>query len=262
MSLELLLGRHAPAFLLLLLRCGGVVVFGPVFGSGQVPPLAKAGLAGALAALLTPLVAGRLPALPTDGVALAAACLGELAVGAVLGLAVRFLFAGIGMAGELAAVQMGVGLPAALDPHSLTQVSSVNHLLDQIAILVFLGVGGHHALLAALTQSLQLAPPLLVGTGGGVLEYLLGLFAASLVLAVRLAAPVGAAMLATMTTLGLLSRIAPQVNVFMVSFALTVGVGLLVLLAALPMLVGVMHDSFQGIPATLTGLLARMRHGL
>ena len=69
-------------------------------------------------------------------------------------------------------------------------------------------------------------------------------------------------MLATMVTLGLLNRIAPQVNVFMVSFALTLGVGLLVLLAALPAMGTVMVGSFQQLPAMLGSLLLRMRHGI
>jgi flagellar biosynthetic protein FliR len=262
MTLDALLTRWAPTFLLLLARCGGVVALGPVFGSQNLPPTLRAGLAGALALLLTPLLSGRNLVLPDTPIGLAGTLLGELAIGAILGLAVRFLFAGIGMAGELAAVQMGVGLPAALDPHSMLQVSSVNLLLDQIAILTFLAVGGHHAVLAALAQSVTLAPPLSVAFHGSSLEFLVGLFGAALTLAIRLAAPVGAAMLATMVTLGLLNRIAPQVNVFMVSFALTLGVGLLVLLAALPAMGTVMVGSFQQLPAMLGSLLLRMRHGI
>ena len=262
MTLDVLVGRWGPTYLMILARCGGVVAFGPVIGSQAIPPLLRAGLAGALALMLTSLSGGRGLELPTNPIALAATLTGELAVGAVLGLAVRFTFAGIGMAGELAAVQMGVGLPAALDPLSMVQVSSVNHLLDQIAILVFLSVGGHHALLAALAQSLTLAPLLSVGFDGGTMEYLLGLFQAALFLAIRLAAPVGAAMLATVVALGLLNRVAPQVNVFMVSFALSIGVGLLVLLAALPVMGGVMAGSFGELPTTFVGLLARVRHGL
>ena len=159
MTLDLLLTRWAPGFLLLLARCGGMVALGPVFGSANLPPMLRAGLAGALAVLLTPLLANHSVLLPSSGPGLAAALLGELLIGAVLGLAVRFLFAGIGMAGELAAVQMGIGMPAALDPHFMTQVTAVNFLLDQVAIMAFLGVGGHRAILSALAQSVTLVPP-------------------------------------------------------------------------------------------------------
>lgn len=262
MTLDLLLTRWAPSFLLLLARCGGMVALGPVFGSANLPPMLRAGLAGALAMLLTPLLATHSMVLPSSGPALAAALLGELLIGAVLGLAVRFLFAGIGMAGELAAVQMGIGMPAALDPHFMTQVTAVNFFLDQVAIMAFLSVGGHHAILSALAQSVIMVPPLTVAFGGSSAEFLLGLFGASLLLALRLAAPVTAAMLATMATLGLLNRIAPQVNVFMVSFVLTLGVGLLVLFAALPAMGVVMAASFEQLPATLLTLLARLRHGI
>ncbi len=260
MSLELVTSRWLPAYVLLLARCGGVVAWGPVFGSAALPRMVRTGLAACLAVALTPTIIGRI-ALPDTLVGLAAALAGELAIGAVLGLAVRFLFAGISMASEMAAVQMGIGLPAALDPHSLSQVSSVSSFVDQVAILTFLVVGGHHALLAALAQSLTLAPPLSVGFRGTTMEFLIGLFGAALIVSIRLAAPVGAALLAMMVALGLLNRVAPQVNVFMVSFPLTLGVGLLVFLAALPMLVLVMGSAFQGLPAMLSALVVRVRHG-
>lgn len=260
MSLDPVTSRWVPIFLLLLARCGGVVAFGPVFGSAALPRILRAGLAACLALVLTPVVGSRL-AVPETVLSMAAALLGELSIGAVLGLAVRFLFAGISMASEMAAVQMGIGLPAALDPHSLSQVSSVSNLVDQIAILTFLVVGGHHALLAALAQSLALAPPLSVAFRGTTAEFLVGLFGAALTVTIRMAAPVGAALLAMMITLGLLNRVAPQVNVFMVSFPLTLGVGLLVLLAALPMMVVVMSGAFEQLPATLSALVVRVRHG-
>jgi flagellar biosynthetic protein FliR len=69
-------------------------------------------------------------------------------------------------------------------------------------------------------------------------------------------------MLVIIVALGLLNRVAPQVNVFMVSFVLTIGVGLLALLFALPVLGAVMAGSFQELPSLLAGLLTRMRHGL
>jgi flagellar biosynthetic protein FliR len=222
----------------------------------------KAGLAGTLALLLTPIVLGRGLRPPTEPLTLTGTLLGELAIGAVLGLAVNVIFAGIGMAGEMMAVQMGIGLPAALDPHSMVQVSSVNNFLDQCAIMTFLAVGGHHTLLAALAQSLSLVPPLSVTFGGGAMEFLIGLFGAALQLAIRLAAPVGAAMLVSMVGLGLLNRVAPQVNVFMVSFSLTIGMGLLVLLTALPALDAVMAGTFRDLATLLASLLARMRHGI
>jgi len=262
MSIDSLLMRWTPAYLLALARCGGVVAFGPIFGSRTLPPPLRAGLAGILAIVLAPAVRMADSQLPSDVLGLAATLLGELAIGGVLGFAVRFTFAGISVAGEVAATQMGVGLPAVLDPNTMTQVSTVNQFLDQVAILTFLAVGGHHTVLAALAQSLTLVPPLSVGYNGRVMEFLLGMFGSALTLALRIAAPVGAAMLASMVTLGLLNRLAPQVNVFMVTFTLTVGIGLLVLLFALPMMGAVMISAFRELPTLLPALLGRMRHGL
>lgn len=262
MTLEVLVGRWAPVFLVLFCRCGGVVALTPALGSHVLPVVMRVGLAGLLAGLLAPVLGGRLPRLPVDTLAVAAILLGELAIGLVLGLAVRMLFAGMSLAADLAGVQMGLGLPGALDPHSLQSVSSVNLLLDQIALLVFLLVGGHHAVLGALAHSLAAVPPGTVRLGAGVTEWLVQLFGAAFVLALRLAAPVGAAMLVTMLTLGLLNRMAPQVNVFALSFVVTIGVGTLVLLAALPALELVWITRLVELPGLLAQVLARMRHGV
>jgi len=261
MSADALVAAWGPPFLLLLCRAAGLVGGAPLLGDQGVPAPVKAGLALSLALVLTA-VQGPGLRLPRDPVALAAGLLGEACVGALLGLAVRFTFAGVGLAGELISVQMGLSMPSGLDPQSLMPVSAVNQFLAQVSILAFLGVDGHHALLAALAQSLRLVPPLQVALGGDVLAFLLGLFQASLVLAIRVAAPVSAAVLAATITLGLLSRIAPQVNLFMLSYVLTVGIGLLVLLAALPVLVSLIANSFRELPAALTGLVARLSHGL
>jgi flagellar biosynthesis protein FliR len=262
MSLEAILGRWLPTFLLALARCGGLVAFAPPFSGQAVPRQVKVGLSVLLALILTPLLPPIGAAAFGSTLGLAATLVGELAVGAVMGTAVRFTFAGIGMAGELSSIQIGLGMPAALDPHAQIQVTAVNNLLDQIAVLIFLAVGGHHHLLLGLVQSITLAPPLTVGFDGGTLEYLMGLFAAAFLLAVRLAAPVGAAMLVAMVALGLLNRAAPQVNVFMVSFALILCIGFLVLLVALPLLVSIIAASFRDLPGVLAGLLARVHHGL
>ena len=261
MSLEVILSRWLPTFLLVLARCGGLVAFAPPFSGQTVPRQLKVGLAALLALILTPLLPPIGAAAFGSTLGLAATLAGELAVGAVMGTAVRFTFAGIGMAGELSSIQIGLGMPAALDPHAQVQVTAVINLLDQIAVLIFLAVGGHHHLLLGLVQSMTLAPPLTVGFDGGTLEYLMGLFAAAFLLAVRLAAPVGAAMLVSMAALGLLNRTAPQVNVFMMSFALILCIGFLVLLAALPLLVSVIAASFRDLPGVLAGLLVRIHHG-
>jgi len=261
MSLEVILGRWLLTFLLTLARCGGLAALAPPFSGQSIPRQVKVGLAATLALILTPLLPPIGAAAFGSTIGLAATLLGELAVGAVMGMTVRFTFAGIGMAGELCSIQIGLGMPAVLDPHAQIQVTSVNNLLDQISVLIFLIVGGHHALLLGLVQSMTLVPPLTVGFDGGTLEYLMGLFAASFLLAVRLAAPVSAAMLVTMVALGLLNRAAPHVNVFMVSFALILGVGFLVLMAALPIIVGVMAGSFRDLPQVLGGLLVRVHHG-
>jgi len=201
-----------------------------------------------IALALTPVAAPWLPPLPSTWPALLALVLREFLLGLSLGLLVRFFLAGVQMAGHLVSIQMGFGMVTLIDPHSQGQSTIIADLFLFLAILVFLGVNGHHFLLRLLARSFEEIPmgrPL-------ALPESLSLFlprcgALMYQLAVTLAAPVLAALFLTQVALGVVARAVPQIQVMLLSFHLTIGLGLLFLSFTLTLLGSVLAGNLAGL---------------
>jgi len=216
-----------------LVRVLALISVAPLLGHRAVPMRLKIGLALALTAVLAPLV----PAPPiTD--ALSGAGLALLAqnilIGLMLGFAVRLIFAALELAGELIGLQMGLSFAGFFNPATGMAQNAVGSFMSLLALLMFIAIDGHLLLLAALADSFRLFP--LTG-GGGLplgLEAMVRMAADMFAIALTLALPFLAVMMLTHIVLGVLARIAPQLNVFAIGFPLTILVGLATLMLLLP----------------------------
>ena len=248
-------------FLLVLARIAGLLVAAPLFGHLLLPLRVRAALAVMLAAALGPAVAAAAPPPPATLIGLAGAVAIESALGALMGLAAQFIFAGVQLGGQMAGIQMGFGLAGLIDPQTRAQVTVVAEWQQLLALLVFLALDVHHLLLAAVVASFRAAPP------GGVALASLGLGAAIAMagdifaLGARIAAPVLVVLLLTNAALGVLARTIPQINVFVVGFPLNAGVGLLVLGAALPFAFRLLAARFGALEPALGALVQGLAHG-
>ena len=146
------------------------------------------------------------------------------------------LFAAVELAGELVGLQMGLNFAAFFDPTSNAQVSAVSRFMGMIAMLLFIAVNGHLMLLMAVIRSFEAFP-----VDGNFLQsmqrlqiHTLGaeLFASALWIAL----PMVALMLFVNLTLGIISRVAPQMNVFAIGFPVTLVMGLVGIAATLPLM--------------------------
>jgi flagellar biosynthetic protein FliR len=227
-----------PAFVsiaLILARVGGLVLTSPVFSSMTIPPMVKAGMVGALSMLVFVRV-GPVPAVgELRDLALAGAVVTELVAGAVMGLAVSALFACVHLAGQLMGTQMGFAIVNVIDPLNAQQVGVVGQVLNILALFVFLAFDGHVMMLRALYESFQALP-----LGGGdpnqavILSELVRLGAKLFEYGLRLALPITCVVMLVNVGLATIARTVPQVNVFLVGFILSIGLGLFVLIMALP----------------------------
>jgi flagellar biosynthetic protein FliR len=216
-----------------LTRVLGLIAVAPVFGHTSVPIRAKIGLGVMVTLILMPI----LPAVPgldpfsPGGVV----TIGEqFLIGLAMGFAMRIVFAAVELAGELTALTMGLNFATFFDPQSQGQSSVISQFLTVLAILSLLTIDGHLLLLSALTESFTTLP---IGSsspyGPGfrqIADWGGTIFAAG----IQLSLPMIAALLVTTAALGVLSRAAPQLNIFGVGFPVTLGVGLLALGFALP----------------------------
>lgn len=248
------------AFLLVLARIGGLLFGAPVLGHLLVPVRVRAGLALVLAVALAPVVPA-LTAPPTTLWTLAGALAVETVIGVVIGLAAQFIFAGVQLGGQVAGMQMGFGLDNLIDPQSNAEITVVAQWQQLLALLVFLALDIHHLLVGALVESLQRTPPGTLVVGGLGLRRVVALSGDLFAIGVRVAAPVMIALLLTNAALGILARTIPQLNVFVVGFPVTVGVGLVVLGGSLPFTFRFLAARFEALGPTLGGLVRGLAHG-
>jgi len=213
-------------FLLLVVRCSAVLFIIPFFGSRNWPLLAKAGLTMLMAFLLYPAARAQNWPLPQDILDFGLVVLAEMLLALCLGLTIHIILAGIQLGGQLVGFQLGFGIVNVLDPQSGAQVSIVAQLAYLIAVLLFLALDGHHLLIMALSWSVGTIKPGVINLSTDLLKQIIGLVLQLFALGIKLVAPAVAALLLTHTAMGIVAKAVPQINVLLMSFPLTISVGL------------------------------------
>jgi len=221
------------AFLYPFLRILALMSSAPLFSHASVPVMVRVGLAFAI----TLVVAATLPAAPFVSPFSAAGMIlvfQQVIVGVAIGLAMQLVFAAVTLAGDLIGLQMGLSFASFVDPQNAEQAPIVGGFLSLILMLVFLAINGHLALVAAMVDSFTFMP---IGPAGWKALDAMRLVAAGSDLfatGVAISLPVVGALLLVNLTLGVLTRTAPQLNLFAVGFPVTLAVGLVMLLLAMP----------------------------
>ncbi|HEY5799442.1 MAG TPA: flagellar biosynthetic protein FliR [Burkholderiaceae bacterium] len=230
-----------------LTRILGLLAAAPLYGNTSVPVRVKV----ALGLLLTITIAPIVPDMPAaDPMSYAGLLIvaQQLIIGAAMGFTMRIIFAAVEMAGEVSGMTMGFGFATFFDPMTQGRSSAISQFLVLLATLAFMAVNGHLVLLSALAESFITMPITdapMAARGFQSLAIWGGLvFSAG----VRLALPIIAALLVVNLALGILTRAAPQLNLFGIGFPITLGAGFLVLTLVLPYLATPFERLFnQGI---------------
>lgn len=225
--------QFLPLLLLVSIRVGVVLAGLPAPFGSVAPVRIRAALGLLIAFALTAPYTEQLQAISLDPVSLARAGLGEILIGGVMALTVRVTFAVAEIAGSFAGLSMGIGFAGSIDPLVGEQALPTSRLLGLLAMMIFLILQGHHVLLMAIGASLELAPP---GNAFGALmqEGVLRIGRSMLAHGLRIASPVVATMFIVQLGTGLVSRAAPRVQIFAMSFAIAASVGMLTLFLAAP----------------------------
>ena len=241
-------------------RVSGLVLVAPVFSARNVPPMVKAGLVVLLTALLAPAARAALLQASTP-VVTPAGMLTEVLVGFAIGLGAALLVAAAEAAGELMAIQIGLSGAALLDPVNQHQVPALGQLLQLFALAVLLSLDLHLVMLDALAASARVLPvgaPVDVGAG---LAEMVRLGGTLFVLGLRFAAPVIAAVLVANVALAALSRAAPQLSILQLAFPIQIAIGLVTLLASLPLIAAVLTGWSGTFDGMVGGVLRAMVGG-
>lgn len=221
-------------FLLVLARLSAAVVAAPLLGARNVPAQTKIGLAVLLSLIVLPLQGAPLGQVP-DNLFVFAAMLGsEVLIGLALGIGIMLVFQMLETAATIVSTQMGFGLASVFDPLTGQQSGTLEQFYRVFVALIFFAINGHYLVIASLLHTFEVVPPgtadLTVIAGDRVVPFFLSLFVA----AVQIALPALGALMLTDLAMALVGRTVPQMNVLIVGMPAKIGVGLLVLVAAIP----------------------------
>ena len=213
-------------FFLVMIRCSVVLFFLPLFGSSTWPPLAKIGLILLLSFIFFPVARQQSWALPSLVADYGLVVVVEIMFALCLGLGINLILAAIQLGGQLVGFQLGFSIANVIDPQSGSQISVVGQFLYLMTILLFLALNGHHLFIYALADSMVLVKPGRINLDAGLFNQVMRLSLLMFELSIKLVAPAVAVLLFAKTTMGIVAKAVPQINVMIVSFPLNIGVGL------------------------------------
>ena len=230
--------------ILILARMTTIIAVMPIFGYTAVPLPFKVGLSILLTILVFPFVVLSESYVMGGPVMFVIMVLREVIVGLIISFVINLIFFGIQFAGQIVGIQIGFGIINVIDPNLQIQVSLIGQLNYMVALLVFLGIDGHHFLIRALVFSYEYIPLSGAEFPVGLVEQATFLTSGVFDIGIRVAAPIMVTLFITDVALGLTARVAPQMNVFIVGFPLKIAVGLLVMTFAMSLFVYVFNKLY------------------
>lgn len=225
------------------LRITGLLMVAPIVGDGRVPVRIRIGLCLALTMVIVPSTAviPNIAPISIDGILITGT---QLLIGISIGFMIQLVFNAVVIGGESIATTMGLGYALMNDPSNGVQIPIVSQFYTIFITLLFLAFNGHHALIELLALSFNYFPVGEVVTNN-MLWHLIEWSAVLFNGALKVALPALAALLTVNLIMGIMTRSAPQLNIFSIGFPITMLVGFFVLLFTLP----TVSSTFQSLIA-------------
>ena len=255
MDLQLFPLQQFQEFLLCLARVLALVAAIPAFAGSAISGRIKIGLAVATSLLLFPAMAPHIPKVAFTLTEFGLLIVNEVLLGVMIGLVTQMVFAAVSFGGTVIGYQMGFAAANIFDPQTTQQLSLMSQFANILALLVFLALDMHHFFFRALVESYHLLPPGPLDFSHGAVEELMRLASRMFVLGVKFSAPVLTLLLLTNLVLGILARVFPQLNVFMLSFPLNIGIAFLVIGLTLGATFSVLRREFDTMGENILNLL-------
>jgi flagellar biosynthetic protein FliR len=222
------------AFIFPLARILALISSAPVLGNKQIPIRVKIALAMLITIVIAPTI--NVPNIDPASAQGLLVLVQQILAGLAMGLTMRLIFTAVEMAGDLAGMQMGLGFASFYDPVNASYAPVIAQFLGIIATLAFLAMNGHLYMLAALADSFQAFPISAALPAAAAFRTLAEWGTTIFTHSLQLAMPLIGALMITNLALGILTRSAPQLNIFAVGFPITLTVGFATLALSLPYL--------------------------
>ena len=231
-------------------RVGAMMSVAPVFGTKSMPVRTRIALALAVTFVLVPLI----PAAPSvDPLSIKGLfiTLHQVLIGLAIGFALQMVFCAVVLGAQKVAMSMGLGFASMIDPEHGAQVPVLSQFYLIIAILVFIALNGHLRLIELLADSFQSIPVASSGISREGWFTLVGWASRMFAGAVLISLPAVTALLVANIAFGIISKAAPQLNIFAVGFPVTILFGfvaiMLTLSSVIPNLTNMASSAFSMI---------------
>ncbi|HKP98053.1 MAG TPA: flagellar biosynthetic protein FliR [Fibrobacteria bacterium] len=224
-------------WLLVLIRVSVLVFLTPIFSTDEVPARVKASVAFFLSLILFPALPHAAVAIPSSLPAYMMLAIKEIYIGAVMGFAGTFVFAGLRFAGSWIDAETGFNMTQIINPVAQEEDTPLGHLLFILFILLLLSTGGYMFYLQAIAESFRLIP--LAGAqaaSGNMVAVFVQLSTNAFLLGLKVAAPVVTTLFVSSIGLAVIARIMPQMNVWMVGMPMKLALGTLTMIFSLPLM--------------------------
>ena len=220
-------------FLFIVMRVTGFILPNPIFGRQGVPNLFRLGFAALLSVAVFYSMEEHSFTVPDTALTLGVGLVLELTIGMIVSMVMRFFFYVVDGAGEIIDSQMGLSMGRTYDPGSQAQMTVTANLLNNMMMLLFFVQNGHITLLRLLLTSGEIIPFGTVSFGQDLAEHVLELFVECALLALKLGLPILAAEMIGQVGMGVLNKVIPQINVFVINIDLKILIGFVMLLMLL-----------------------------
>lgn len=255
MELNLIPVDQFQIFLVVLARVAGFIGAIPVFSSAQTPAKIKISMTVAFALLLYPTMSKGLPGVSFAPLAFTLFLIAEILLGMIIGLVARLVFTAVEYGATVIGFQMGFAAANVFDPTSERQIALISQFQNVFAILIFLAVDGHHLFFRLAIRSFELLPPGHLNLSGDAVPFLMDLGAKMFALGVQFSAPVLAILLLSGLILGILARIFPQLNVFLLSFPINIATAFIVIALTLDLASALLRREFDLLGETIINMM-------
>lgn len=250
------IGLEGQKFILVFVRVLSMIWLLPLFESRAVSAGYKAALSLIIAFLLFPGVTA--VDLGGDGYRILVAIGAEALIGLSFGFVLRVIFGMVTAAAELISMQSGLSFARSMDPAMGASVTVLEQFQNLLAMMVFLGIDGHHTVLKGIAVSLRAVPPGSFVVKPALFQYLVhsagSLFPASL----KICAPVVVTLFLVDVGLGIVARLIPQVNVFIEGASIKMLITISMLALSLNLVVPVIGGLFRGFDSDILRIIRSM----
>ena len=222
-------------FLLISCRMAGVIFFNPILGRRNIPNMVKVGLSLGISLMALHQLQD-VSVMDYTSIELMISMAKEFAVGYAMGFVIQMFLAIGHVGGEIIDLQMGLSMAQQYDPTTNSQVSITGNLIITMYTMLFFITNSHINLMTVAVKSYQVIPLGMGPISNKIGVYFIELFGHMLVYALQLALPIIIMEMILEVAVGILMRVVPNINVFVVNLQLKLLVGMIVLVTIMPML--------------------------